>query len=187
MAKREAPEINAGSMADIAFLLLIFFLVTTTMDVNMGIERRLPQKQPPNAPPPPKIKKKNLFIIDINGKDEMLVRDKETKIQDLEVAAKRFIDNNASGECTYCQGLKDPESSDKPQKAVIAIKTNRRTSYKFYLAVQNELGRAYKELRDAYAESIYGRSYDDLNKVHKKKVREAYPMIISEAKPIESK
>lgn len=187
MAKRVAPEINAGSMADIAFLLLIFFLVTTTMDVNMGIERRLPQKQPPNMPPPPKIKKKNLFIIDINAKDEMLVRDKEMDIGDLEAAAKRFIDNNGSGECTYCRGARDPESSDKPEKAVIAMKTNRGTSYKFYLAVQNELGRAYKELRDTYAQSTYGRPYADLNSKNKKKVRKAYPMIISEAKPIENK
>ena len=187
MAKRSAPEINAGSMADIAFLLLIFFLVTTTMDVNKGIERRLPQKQPPHAPPPPKIQKRNLFIIDINAADEMLIRGKEMKIGDLKEAAKAFVDNNGTGECTYCHGARDPESSDKPEKAVVALKTNRGTSYKFYLSVQNELGLAYKELRDAYAEAAYGKKYAGLSREAQKSVREAYPMIISEAKPIESR
>ncbi len=186
MARRSAPEINAGSMADIAFLLLIFFLVTTTMDVNKGIERRLPQKLPPNVAPPPKMQKRNLFIIDINAEDEMLVRGKEMKIGDLKEAAKAFVDNNRTGECSYCHGARDPASSDKPEKAVIALKTNRKTSYKFYLSVQNELGLAYKELRDTYAESVYGKGYADLSRSAKKSVREAYPMIISEAKPIEN-
>ena len=63
MAKRDVPEINAGSMADIAFLLLIFFLVTTTMDVDTGISRKLPEKQPPDAPEPPKLKEKKSYNL----------------------------------------------------------------------------------------------------------------------------
>ena len=73
MAKRDVPEINAGSMADIAFLLLIFFLVTTTMDVDTGISRKLPEKQPPDAPEPPKLKEKNVFVVTVNRNNDILV------------------------------------------------------------------------------------------------------------------
>ena len=155
MAKRALPEVNAGSMADIAFLLLIFFLVTTTIESDYGITRKLPPPQPENIEPPV-IKKKNIFSVIINGSDELLVEDEVMELKDLRVAAMVFLDNGGikngkKGYCSYCKGERDPESSDNPDKAIISLKNDRKTSYNMYLSVQNELVAAYNELRNRRA------------------------------------
>ena len=126
MAKRSAPEVNAGSMADIAFLLLIFFLVTTTIEKDSGINRKLP---PMEEIEPPIIKQKNIFTVLLNGKDQLLVEDELMEIADLRAAAVEFLDNNGDKTCDYCQGKKDPSSSDNPDKAIISLKNERETSY----------------------------------------------------------
>ncbi|SFU58018.1 Biopolymer transport protein ExbD [Pustulibacterium marinum] len=154
MAKRSAPEVNAGSMADIAFLLLIFFLVTTTIETNQGISTKLPPPQPPTDAPPP-IKDKNVFIVLVNQNDELLVEEERMDIKDLREAALEFLDNGGDGSCSYCNGQKDPESSDNPNKAVISLRNNRETSYKTYIAVQNELIAAYDELRERERKRLY--------------------------------
>ncbi|WGK65618.1 ExbD/TolR family protein [Croceiramulus getboli] len=151
MAKRSAPEVNAGSMADIAFLLLIFFLVTTTIETDSGISRKLPPKLDENQPPPPIIKQKNLFTVVVNRNDELLVEDKPMQLKELRQAAFEFLDNGGGTgpeACSFCRGAKDPSSSDNPDKAIISLVNNRGTSYKMYIAVQNELVAAYNELRD---------------------------------------
>lgn len=205
MARRDIPEINAGSMADIAFLLLIFFLVTTTMNVDAGIARKLPERQPPTQNPP-KIKEKNLFLVMLNRQGEILVEGNQyMKVDEIKDAAVKFLDNgggvdNDGNKCTYCKGKKDPESSDHPKKAVISIGSARGTSYGDYIAVQNELVRAYNELRDREANAIYGMSFKDLKeeadnsdssesrrdayKAKVKKIKELYPMILSEQEPL---
>ncbi len=153
MAKRAAPEVNAGSMADIAFLLLIFFLVTTTIPKDSGISRKLPPIDP-NDQKPPIIKEKNIFAVSLNGKDQLLVEDELMEVKDLRAAAVEFLDNNGDGTCSFCKGKKDSNSSDNPDKAVISLKNERETSYAKYISVQNELVAAYNDLRNRRALEI---------------------------------
>jgi biopolymer transport protein ExbD len=157
MAKRAAPEVNAGSMADIAFLLLIFFLVTTTMEKDSGISRKLPPIE--ESEEDVIIKQKNIFTVLLNGKDQLLVEEELMELKDLRAAAVEFLDNgggeNADGEkCDYCKGKRDPASSDHPDKAIISLKNDRETSYKAYISVQNELVGAYNVLRNRRALEI---------------------------------
>ena len=154
MAKRSAPEVNAGSMADIAFLLLIFFLVTTTMKKDSGISRKLPPIE--DSEEDVIIKQKNIFTVLINGKDQLLVEDELMELKDLRAAAVEFLDNGGGTDtdgksCDYCHGKKDPSSSDHPDKAIISLKNERETSYAQYISVQNELVGAYNVLRNRRA------------------------------------
>ena len=205
MAKRDIPEINAGSMADIAFLLLIFFLVTTTMDTDSGIVRKLPEIQPDqkNAPP---VKVRNILEVNINRFDELLIEDEPAKIEDVRQIAIDFIQNGAgksvSGKfCDYCEGKKVEYSSEHPSKAIIAVQTAQTTSYGMYISVQNELLAAYTELRNRYAKRYLtgkykGLSYSDLLNLQKadkenadvkvalETIKKAYPEILSDAEPI---
>jgi hypothetical protein len=149
MAKRSAPEVNAGSMADIAFLLLIFFLVTTTIETDSGLNRKLPPIE--EIEDPPIIKEKNIFTVVVNKNNQLLVEEELVDISDLRALATEFLDNGGGeGEdaCQFCQGARDPKSSDNPEKAIISLKNDRETSYKVYIAVQNELVAAYNVLRD---------------------------------------
>jgi len=149
MAKRSAPEVNAGSMADIAFLLLIFFLVTTTIETDSGLNRKLPPIE--EIEDPPIIKEKNIFTVVVNKNNQLLVEEELVDISDLRALATEFLDNGGGeGEdaCEFCQGARDPKSSDNPEKAIISLKNDRETSYKVYIAVQNELVAAYNVLRD---------------------------------------
>lgn len=152
MAKRSAPEVNAGSMADIAFLLLIFFLVTTTIEKDSGINRKLPPME--ESEEDVVIKQKNIFTVLLNGKDQLLVEDELMELKDLRKAAVEFLDNGGDGSCNYCQGRKDPSSSDNPDKAIISLKNERETSYAAYISVQNELVAAYNVLRNRRALEI---------------------------------
>lgn len=206
MSRRETPEINAGSMADIAFLLLIFFLVTTTMNVDSGISKKLSEKPPPDYEPPI-IKEKNIFEVNINRNNELLVEGERMDIKDLREAAIKFIDNGGGigkpgedgtpGEaCDYCQGERSESSSDHPNKAIISVQSDRGTEYGTYIEVQNELLRAYTVLRNRLAKERYGMLYTELEKAYKdsqrqdedlkKKVEDiktSYPQILSDAEP----
>lgn len=152
MAKRAAPEVNAGSMADIAFLLLIFFLVTTTIEKDSGINRKLPPME--DSDEDVIIKQKNIFTVLLNGKDQLLVEDELMEVKDLRKAAVEFLDNGGDGSCSYCKGKKDASSSDNPDKAIISLKNERETSYAAYISVQNELVAAYNQLRNRRALEI---------------------------------
>ena len=149
MAKRSAPEVNAGSMADIAFLLLIFFLVTTTIEKDSGLNRKLPPIEENEEDVV--IKQKNIFTVLLNGKDQLRVEEELMEIKDLRAAAIEFLDNNGDGTCTYCQGAGNASSSDNPDKAIISLKNDRETSYATYISVQNELVAAYNVLRNRRA------------------------------------
>ena len=156
MARRKSPEVNAGSMADIAFLLLIFFLVTTTIETDSGINRKLPPME--EQIDPPIIIQKNIFTVVVNKYNQLLVEEELTDIKDLRKLAVDFLDNGGgTGEdsCNYCQGDKDPRSSDNPDKAIISSKNDRETEYKVYIAVQNELVAAYNVLRDREFARLY--------------------------------
>ena len=123
---RKSPEVNAGSMADIAFLLLIFFLVTTTIETDSGINRKLPPME--ELIDPPIIKERNIFTVVVNKNNDILVEEKPMQLRDVRQAAVDFLDNGGGvGEeaCDYCQGSKDPSSSDNPDKAIINLKNDR--------------------------------------------------------------
>ncbi len=165
MARRSSPEVNAGSMADIAFLLLIFFLVTTTIETDSGISRKLPPIEENEEDVI--IKQKNIFTVLLNGKDQILVEDELMELEDIRAAAIEFLDNGGGkGEdgCYYCKGKRDPRSSDNPDKAIVSLKNERETSYAAYISVQNELVAAYTHLRNVRAEELYGESYSEMVK-----------------------
>jgi biopolymer transport protein ExbD len=185
--KRAIPEINAGSMADIAFLLLIFFLVTTTMDADKGINRKLPPWDESQIDDPPPIKERNIFTVLINSNDQLLVEDDYMDISELRDACKAFIINNGDGSCDYCSGgMRSPQSSDNPSKAVVSLQNDRGTSYEMYIKVQNELVAAYEELRNEYSEKNYGKPYLELSDEDLiKDVKEAFAQKISEAEPLD--
>ncbi len=186
MARRGTPEVNASSMADIAFLLLVFFLVTTTMDVDSGLSRKLP---PPventENEPPIDIKERNVYVVLLNMNNALLVEGREMRIEDLKEGAKEFIENPLNNE-------KLPEKKNKDidffgnypvSKGVISLQNDRGTSYKLYLQVQNELIAAYNELRNEKAMQKWGKKFDDLKKKQKKAIKKIYPQRISEAEP----
>tara|TARA_R110002050_G_scaffold57866_4_gene130170 strand:- start:13855 stop:14460 length:606 start_codon:yes stop_codon:yes gene_type:complete len=149
MSKRAAPEVNAGSMADIAFLLLIFFLVTTTIEKDSGINRKLPPID--DSEQDVIIKQKNIFTVLLNKNDQLLVEDEQMELKDLRKAAVEFLDNNGDGSCGFCEGKKNSSSSDNPTKAIISLANDRETSYSAYISVQNELVAAYNVLRNKRA------------------------------------
>ncbi len=192
MSRRETPEINAGSMADIAFLLLIFFLVTTTMEVDSGILRKIPKEQENDE----KIilKDKNVLDVTINGNNQLLVENEITNIKNLKQIAIDFIDNGGGldkdkNPCDWCNGKKDPTSSDHPSKAFIAIQSSRNTEYGTYISILNSLTSANTFLRNKLSQKLYDKSYNQLLEMHKstqnekKKIdiiREKYPLLISD-------
>jgi biopolymer transport protein ExbD len=171
MADRKLPEINAGSMADIAFLLLIFFLVTTTIQTDSGLSVLLPPYIENDVTV--KRNKRNVFAVQINSLNQMLVRDQPTTVDVLRERAKEFIMNPTRRE----------DLSDSPKKAVISLLNDNGTSYEMYIAVYNELKAAYNELWNDAAQAKYGRDYKDLTKQEKKLIRKDIPLVISEAEP----
>lgn len=190
---RKVQEINAGSMADIAFLLLIFFLVTTTMNVDSGIMRKLPP--PVTEEIDIDVKKRNVFTVLINSSDQLFVNGKPGDLRDLRKDAKDFLiprpemaNNNDYAEC------KEPIELDYigtyyPSKGVISMQNDRGTSYKMYIAVQNELAAAVRELRDEMAKQYFNMSFEELVADAKyedkaKVIQEAIPVPISEAEPV---
>lgn len=163
--RKGAPEVNAGSMADIAFLLLIFFLVTTTIETDAGLDRMLPPIEPPDTDVV--IKQKNIFTVSINKSGQLLVEEELMSLEDLRDAAIAFLDNGGAPAgspeyCNYCQGKRDASSSDNPQKAIISLKNDRETAYKTYITVQNELVGAYNDLRNRESRRLYNRDFTDM-------------------------
>lgn len=189
MAKRDVPEINAGSMADIAFLLLVFFLVTTTMDTDFGLMRKLPPPLPPDQPIPPPIKQRNVFVVLANQNDQLLVEGRLMDISELREAAKEFIANPANK-----SDLPEKTPKDIPffgnymiSKQVISLQNDNGTSYDLYIQVQNELAAAYDELRDELAKEKFGVGFNYLLETGQKEkvdaIKDIYPQRISEAEP----
>ena len=211
MARQNNQEINAGSMADIAFLLLIFFLVTTTMDTDKGLARVLPpmpdeeQQDEEN-----KIKERNLLVVLINKNDRLLVNGEEIYVENLKEKTKEFVANPAQDENLpqmepkvimiknpdYYPGSEEPKKiphklfeSRYPEgypvsKGVISLQNDRGTSYKRYIEVQNELVAAYNELRNELSMRMFQKKFDELNNEGDvDAIRAAIPQRISEAEP----
>jgi len=185
MGKRDVQEVNAGSMADIAFLLLIFFLVTTTMDTDSGLARLLPPPVPRDVPPPPPIKDRNVFTVLLNSNNQLLVEGKPMRVEELKDATKEFMLNSNNDE-----NLPEFKEEEVPffgivniTKGVISLQNDNGTQYEAYLNVQNELQRAITELRNELARRKWGKEYDDLDEDQQKALREIIPQRISEAEP----
>ena len=200
MAKdRQVPEVNAGSMADIAFLLLIFFLVTTSIETDAGLQRKLP---PDLNTPPPKLMERNVLRIRLNKNNELMVGDNVLPLRELKNTVISFLDNGGAplgseDYCGYCQGKRNPDSSDNPLSAIVSLQSDREAEYGVYVSVQNELTAAYNQLRDRESYRLYGMAYSDMEekynstdtpismkKVLKQKIMEIrgmYPLKISEA------
>ena len=187
--KKKVPDLNAGSMADISFLLLIFFLVTTTMDVDSGITRRLP---PPVEDPEMdvKVKERNIMNVMINKYDKMLVNGKPGDITTLKEMTKQFITPDPNNEKAPETEVKEIEllGNVMLSKGVVSLKNDRGTSYLMYISVQNELARAFNEMKDEMSLKYFGEHYADLTDQDKiDAINKAVPVRISEAEPEEIK
>ena len=187
MAKK-IPEINASSMADISFLLLIFFLVTTSMDVNQGLSRRLPAPIPPDQKvKDTKIKDRDIFLVKINWENKLLVEQEPLDVRQLRAKAKEFIANandDPKLPVLYTEDFGQPFGTIKYTKDhVISVQNDADTQYQAYLEVQNELVAAYNELREECAQKYFHCSYEEWDEEWQKKIQKIYPQKISEAEP----
>lgn len=172
MPKRESPAINASSMADIAFLLLIFFLVTTTIDIDKGIKVKLP----PWSDEPPenmKLNTRNVFSVLVNKDNQLLVRGESMDPAVLKEKAMEFIMNPRQLD----------NLSVSPKKAIISLKNDRGTEYETYITVYNELKAAYNEIWNDISKERFGKDYSDLDIKLKREIRKDVPFVISEAEP----
>ena len=183
---RSTPEINGGSLADIAFLLLIFFLVTTTMNVDTGLARMLPpMPEDEQIDTEQDVKQRNIFTVLINKSDRLLVEGQPMEVSMLKEEAKKFI-VNPNDDIDLPE--KQPTEIEffgtvEVSKGVISLQNDRGTSYRMYMLVQNELVAAYNELRDELARTKFGKLYNDLPEDQQKAIQKVYPQRISEAEP----
>lgn len=179
-SRRQSSEINAGSMADIAFLLLIFFLVVSTMEKDVGINRKLPKWCPTNNCSID-LHARNLLTIELNAKNELLVNKEFISLNELKEKVISFVDNNGDATCTFCNGSQIPTASDNPKTAVISILSSRETNYQWFINVQDELVSAYFDLRKTYVEKKFNKPLSELTDDQLKQAKEAYPFQVSEA------
>ena len=191
MAKsKKIPEINASSQADIAFTVLIFFLVVSTMDIDTGIVRVLPPMADPNVKQEDiKVKERNLLLVFVSGSGNIMAGGKVISLNALKDKAKEFILNPLDDKDLP---EKKPTEIDMPDgskwtypvsEGVISLQNTRDTSYQVYIQVQNELTRAFNEVRDEVAMSKFGKKFADLSDAESKVITKAIPMKISEAEP----
>lgn len=185
MPKRPTGQFSAASMADIAFLLLIFFLVATTMDIDTGLSRQMPPYNPDQEESKDQIKERNVYVVLINSNDQILVEGIPMNVRKLREDAREFIVNPAN---------KDNLPEKRPaeidyfgevmvSKGIISLQNDRGTSYGMYIKVQNELIAAYNEVRDKVAMQKFGRHFSDLSEDKQDAIKKYYPQIISEAEP----
>lgn len=186
MAKA-SPEINAGSMADIAFLLLIFFLVTTTMATDSGIQRILPPMLDNKNDDGIKSKERNTLLVKVSGNDAILVGGQRVDLRGVKDITKAFITNPAQDENLPESEIEQIEliGAFPVSKGVISLQNDISTSYEVYLAVQNELTRAYNEVRNEVSNRFFNMNYPDLSEEQRKAVNTAIPTKISEAEPVD--
>ena len=175
--KREDADINGSSMADIAFLLLIFFLVTTTINVDTGIGLMLPPPLEDDQEPPP-IRERNLMNILVNAEGRVLMDEQPYQISEVKNRLIEFIKNPNN----------DPNLAETPDLAIVSIKTQRQTPYRIYIDMLDEVMGAYKDLRDEAARANYGVPYGALNdnSAQKENIQDMYPKKISIAEPGDS-
>lgn len=183
---RKTPGLNTQSTADIAFLLLCYFLMTSTMDQQSGLQRRLPPMPDQNQKTDDtKVNKRNIIIVKINSSDRLFAGDQLLDVSQLKDKIKEFITNPNNDPNLPEREMKNIEGyGEYPvSKGVISLQNDRGTSYRAYIAVQNELVKAINEVRDDFCKQNYGKAYTFLTEDQQKIVREAIPQNISEAEP----
>lgn len=158
---RNLPAVNAGSMADIAFLLLIFFLVTAAIDQEQGLPTTIPKASEKGVR---EVAQHNLFEIAINADNQLMVQGEVALLQNLRSKLIAFLDNgglseNEAGHCAYCRGEQEKHLSESPQKAIVSLTTNVKSSYATYVAVQNEIEGAYNYLRNREGQRLFKEDY----------------------------
>ena len=187
--KRKMPGLNTSSTADISFMLLIFFLVTTSMDTDQGLARSLPK--PPEDDQlnnEIKVKERNILNIRINKDNYLLIGDDYATLADVKERAKEFIKNEDNKpnlpELKPYKGKELGKTFMVTENHVISVQTDRGTDYGVYFAVQDALVSAYNEIRDEFSKQEFGGyKYDQLTADQQKIVRDVYPQKISEAEP----
>ena len=192
--KRKVQEINAGSMADISFLLLIFFLVATTMNTDTGLMRMLPPMPPENQQQEEiKVKERNLFLVLISGSGNIMAgvpgKQEQIVLGQLKDMAKEFITNPMDDENLPEKVDREIDMADGSKwtypvsEGVVSLQTTRDTGYQAYIMVQNELTRAFNEVRDEVAMKKFGAKFSELSEDQRNAVSKAVPLKISEAEP----
>ncbi len=186
MGKKKTPAINSSSTADIAFLLLCYFLMTTTMGSQTGLQRRLPPMPDENQKVEDiKINRRNIIIVKINSKDRIFAGSESLHVSQLKDKIKEFLTNPANDPNLPEKEEKDIENYGKAavSKGIISLQNDRGTSYQAYIAVQNELVKAINELRDDFSYREFGKKFSSLDEEKQKVVKEIIPQNISEAEP----
>ena len=186
MGKKKTPAINSSSTADIAFLLLCYFLMTTTMGSQTGLSRRLPPMPDKNQKvEDQKVNRRNIIVVKINSADRIYAGSEPIDVSQLKDKIKEFLTNPTDDPTLPEKEEKEIEGYGKYRvsKGVISLQNDRGTSYRAYIAVQNELVKAVNELRDEFARSKYGRSFNGLTEEQQDIVKKAVPQNISEAEP----
>ena len=184
--KKKTPALNTSSTADIAFLLLCYFLMTTTMGSQTGLSRRLPPMPDPNAKvEDQKVNRRNIIVVKINSADRLLAGSEAIDVSQLKDKIKEFLSNPADDPTLPEKTITDIEGYGPypVSKGVISLQNDRGTSYHAYIAVQNELVKAVDELRDEFSRSTYGKAFDRLTEDQQEIVKKAIPQNISEAEP----
>jgi biopolymer transport protein ExbD len=183
--KKKLPEVPAASLADIAFMLLIFFLVATQMNVDNGLERRLPQWVEEEQETDVDVNERNVFVVLVNRNNDLLVENEWSNVADLREKAKEFMANPNDD-----PNLPEKELKDIPilgptmvSKGVISLQNDRDTKYEMYIAVQNELVGAINDLRNELALSKFGKAFEKCDEDQQEAIKDVYPQKISEAEP----
>lgn len=186
MASKKTPEINGGSMADISFLMLIFFLMVTTMDQEKGLSRRLPpMPQEDQKVEDQKVNRRNIIMVRINASDLVYAGNEPMDVSLLKDKIVEFLTNPLDDPNLPEKEVKDIENFGPypVSKGVISLQNDRGTTYSKYIAVQNELVKAVNEIRDEFSVQNFGKAYAQLDEDHQKIVRDCIPQQISEAEP----
>lgn len=183
---KKTPAINSSSTADIAFLLLCYFLMTTTMGSQSGLSRRLPPMPDTSQKvEDQKINRRNIIVVKINSADKILAGSDPIVLSQLKDKVKIFLSNPQDDPSLPEKEVKDIEGygSYPVSKGVISLQNDRGTSYNAYIEVQNELLRAINELRDEFSMRAYGKKFAALTEDQQGIVKDAIPQNISEAEP----
>lgn len=183
MAKK-TPEINATSTADIAFLLLVFFLATTTMNVDSGLFRRLPPYTP-DIEKAPQIAKRNILQVLVNRDNLMSINGEVADVSTLKERTIEFILNPANKEDLPVKEVKtiDLFGPVEVSKGIVSLQSDKGTSYEMYIAVQDQLTAAFNEMRNMKANEKWGKKFSELSDEQQDAVKQVIPMQVSEAEP----
>ncbi len=186
MSNRKTPGLNTQSTADIAFLLLCYFLMTSTMDQQSGLQRRLPpMPQKDQEQQDTKVNRRNIIIVKINSQDRLFAGDQLLVVSQLKDKIKEFLTNPNNDPSLPEKEAKEIEGfgTYNVSKGIVSLQNDRGTSYQAYIAVQNELIKAVNELRDEFGMANYGRKFNYLTEAQQEIVKKAIPQQISEAEP----